>query len=361
MSGASEPRSAPARVGILGLGSIGASHAQALAELPERAQVVAVSGGGSGDVPGWPGARRESPEGLLAARDLDLLAIASPSELHAEQAIAAMESGIGAVVEKPIATTTDSATAVLQAARRSGAGLYPIAQRRLEEQHVAILDLLDAGDLGELILAEVRVHWHRDAQYYAAAPWRQQAPGGGSMINQGLHSIDMLSAVLGPVSSVCAHVATLGNGGQAEDTAVVSVQATSGALGAIVTSTATPPGDPALLTLRTTKGVIELSHTEITRWEIDGVAAPAARSNVAAGSGDPKAIGIAGHVQAWDDILTAWGTANQPAVTGLDAWRTIALIDGAYTSAATRQHVTIPQDPASNDPAAQDLASKDRA
>lgn len=336
---------APIRVGILGLGSIGRTHAAALATLAPQVELVAASGGGDEPVADWPQVARVGPEELLAREDLDLVAITSPSDLHAEHAAAAIEAGKSVVVEKPIATTTTDATTLIRLAREHGQHIFPIAQRRLEGQHVAIAQLLAAGELGEIRLGEVLVHWHRDAAYYAAAPWRSTMPAGGSLMNQGLHSADLLASFLGPIRSVSAHTATLGHGGQAEDTAAVTLAAASGALGVIITSTATPPGDPALLTLRTTKGSVDLSHTDIVRWDIDGVPAPTASSSVAAGSNDPAAIGIAGHVDAWTDITTAWRAGTEPGVSAADAWRTVALIDAAYTSAATGRRIDLPEEP----------------
>lgn len=334
-----------ARVGLVGLGSIGATHAAALAQLSDQADLVVASGGGDDPIESWPQAQRSTPGEILHRTDLDLIVVASPSNQHAEHAMAAMDAGTSCVVEKPIATTASDADALLRAAQSGTARLYPIAQRRLEEQHVAIKDLLDSGELGRLLLAEVVVHWYRDPQYYAASAWRTQMPGGGSLMNQGLHSVDLLSWFLGPLESVTGHVTTLGHGGEAEDTSVLAVRAAGGALGSVITTTATQPGDPALLTLRTTKGAIELSHTEIVRWEVEGVDRPEAHSEVAAGSADPKAIGIAGHVQAWNDVLAAWRNGTEASVTAVDAWRTVTLIDGAYTSARTGARVDLPAQP----------------
>ncbi|HLS14353.1 MAG TPA: Gfo/Idh/MocA family oxidoreductase [Beutenbergiaceae bacterium] len=341
---AHNPGADPIRVAILGLGSIGRTHAAALAALGPGVELVAASGGGQEPLEAWPDAERVSPQDLLTRDDVDLLAITSPSDNHAEHAAAAIKAGMSVVIEKPIATTTADASMLLRLAREHGRQIYPIAQRRLEDQHVAIRELLQSGQLGQITLGEALVHWHRDADYYAAAPWRSSMPAGGSLMNQGLHSADLLLSFLGPIASVSAHTATLGNGGNAEDTAAVTLAAESGALGVIVTSTATPPGDPALLTLRTTKGLIDLSHTDIVRWQIEGVPEPTASSDVAGGSNDPAAIGIAGHVQAWQDITAAWRAGAESGVRAVDAWRTVAMIDAAYTSAATGRRIEMPEE-----------------
>ncbi|ACQ81591.1 oxidoreductase domain protein [Beutenbergia cavernae DSM 12333] len=337
------------RVGILGLGSIGRTHAAALAHLAAGGVDVRVTAA-SGGTPealrtsGWPDAAHV-PAGELLGRELDVVVVATPSGQHAEHAVAALEAGADVVVEKPLATTTPDATRVLSVARERGRRVFPMAQRRLEAQHVAIRRLLDDGALGTLVLGEVLVPWVRDAAYYDAAPWRREMPAGGSLMNQGLHSVDLLSWFLGPLASVTAQTAVLGDGGPAEDTAVVTVRSAAGALGIVATSTATPPGDAARLTLRTDRGVIELAHTDVVRWEIDGVDRPSASSDVAAGSSDPAAIGIAGHVEAWRDVLEAHATGREARVRALDGWRTVALIDAAYRSAATGRLVDVPAAP----------------
>ncbi|SKC72813.1 Gfo/Idh/MocA family protein [Krasilnikoviella flava] len=340
----------PTTVGILGLGSIGRSHAAALAALARDGadvRLVAASGGSAEALrgAGWPDARHVTPTDLLTGGVPDVVAVATPSGRHAADAVAALDAGADVVVEKPLATTTDDATRVLEVAAARRRRVYPIAQRRLEAQHVAIRRLFDDGELGTLLLGEVLVPWRRDVAYYDAAPWRREMPAGGSLMNQGLHSVDLLSWFLGPVASVTAQTAVLGDGGPAEDSAVVTLRATAGALGIVATSTATPPGDPARLTLRTTRGVIELAHTDIVRWDVDGVPRPNASSEVAAGSNDPAAIGIAGHMQAWHDVLDARRAGREARVRAVDGWRTVALIDAAYRSAATGRRVDLPLPP----------------
>lgn len=338
----------PTRVAILGLGSIGRTHAAALREVGSDAAILVAASGGTPEMlteHGWPDAEHVAPSELIGRGDIDILVITTPSGSHAREAIAAVEAGHHVVVEKPIATTVEDATAVLQAARAADRRVYPVAQRRLEPQHRHIRRLLDDGTLGRPLLGEIRVHWYRDADYYAAAAWRAQMPAGGSLMNQGLHSIDLLSWFLGPIRSVTAQTATLANGGDAEDTAVLTLESAAGALGTVVTTTATPPGDAAALALRTDRGVLELAHTDVVRWDLPDVAPPDSTSGVQAGSSDPAAIGIAGHLDLWRDVLDAHRDGREATVGAVDGWRTVALIDAAYRSAETGQRVPVPDPP----------------
>src|SRR5699024_4945985 len=148
-------------------------------------------------------------------------------------------------------------------------------QSRLEPEVIAVRRALEAGTLGAVRLATTHVHWWRDEDYYAAAAWRgDPAGGGGSLMNQGVHNVDLLQWLAGPVESVTAQQATLAHDSSAEDTTVATVRFTGGALGLISTTTATPPGSPATLTLYCERGVVEIGQGEITRWDVDGVPAP---------------------------------------------------------------------------------------
>lgn len=333
------------RVGILGLGSIGATHARVLADFTDQVRLTAVSGGPPGRPAelGYAGVDHVRPEDLVKHPQVDLVVICSPSGVHAEHALAALHAGKHVVVEKPLALTVEDAEAVVAAAAGRGLFLSAISQRRLESQHVHLKRLIDAGRLGRPVLGETFVHWHRDDAYYSHADWRpRQAHGGGSLMNQGVHNVDMLRWLLGPVSAVTGQYATLGHDMDAEDTTVATVRFRSGALGVVVTSTATPPGQPARLALFTSLGTAEFAHTDLVRWDFPDVPPPAALAEVASGAADPAAIGLAGHRAQWQDILDALRTGRPPAVTGEDAVQTVRLLCAIYQAAETGATVQFP-------------------
>lgn len=321
------------RIGILGLGNIGRTHAEAIGALGDvNVRVTAYSGTGSVDGLNLALARRISPQELVSADDVDLIVIASPSELHASQAIAAMRAGKGVVIEKPLATTVIAARDVVATWRGTGVFGAMISQRRLESQHLKIKELLDAGELGRPLLGEVAVHWWREPTYYRAAPWRAQAPAGGVLMNQALHNVDLLTWFLGPAAEVCGLTANQHHQIEAEDTAAATVRFHSGALGVIVASTATPPGRPARLLLHTTTGFVEMDHADITHWSFPGVDAPEKTESIASGDSNPAAIGLSGHLAQWRDIVDAYRQDRQPAITIADGLPAVALIDAVYRS-----------------------------
>lgn len=327
-------------VGVLGLGSIGTSHARALQHLSDLAHLVAYSGGNSERAAeaGWPQAEQLAPEDLLTHPGVDVVTICSPSDGHGPQAIAALRAGKHVVVEKPLALTVTEAERVVALAADSRRVLSVISQRRLEPEYAAVKEMLTTGQLGQVRLATTHVHWWRDDDYYAAAPWRSQMDaGGGSVMNQGVHNIDLLNWLCGPVGRVTAQYATLGHDIDAEDTTVATVQFTSGALGLISTSTATPPGAPATVSIYTDRGTIELGQGEVLRWDVDAPNPAAMHEDTgpASGASDPAAIGVAGHVTQWRDVLAAITEGREPQITGQDGAQTVRLMAAIYHAART--------------------------
>ncbi len=332
----------PVGVGVLGLGSIGTTHARALGELAELAEVRAYSGGNESRSAeaGWPDAVRVEPEELVQRPDVDLVAVCSPSEYHADQAVAALEAGKHVVVEKPLALTVADADHVVELARRRGLLAAVISQRRFEPEYRAVEQLLADGTLGRVRLASTHVHWWRDDDYYRAAPWRaSMAGGGGSLMNQGVHNVDLLQWLCGPVTEVTAQYATLAHDIDAEDTTVATLRFTGGALGVLSTSTATPPGSPATVTLHLDRGVVELGQGEILRWDVDGVPRPSVTGAAASGAADPAAIGISGHVTQWADVLAAVREGRTPAVPAAEGAAVVRLMRAVYRAAETGRAV----------------------
>ncbi|SEF18832.1 Gfo/Idh/MocA family protein [Jiangella alba] len=333
-------------VGIVGLGSIGATHARALRDV-EGVEVRAVSGGApdAAAAAGWPDAVRLPPDEVLRHPGVDVVAVCAPTQWHAPLAVAAVEAGRHVVVEKPLTTDVADAVRLAVLQRERGRLVAMVAQRRFEPEYAALKSLADAGGLGAMRLGTTHVHWYRDDAYYAAAPWRtSMAGGGGSLLNQGVHNVDLLRWLCGPVEEVTAQYATLGRDMDAEDTTVATLRFASGALGLVSTSTATPPGAPATLALHGSAGVVELGQGEVLRWDVPGVPAPSSDGHVASGAADPLAIGVAGHARMWRAIVEAIGSGERYGADAQDAVDTVRLLCGIYEAArsGTRVRLTGP-------------------
>lgn len=328
-------------VGVLGLGNIGGSHALALGQMRGRVQLRAFSGG-SGEAAagaGWPEAEQVSFDELLARDDISVVAVCTPSGSHGRLALAALAAGKHVVIEKPMALSVSEAEEIVARAAQAELTVSVMSQRRLEPEVVAVRTALEQGSLGAVRLATTHVHWWRDEDYYSAAAWRRDAAdGGGSLLNQGVHNVDLLQWFAGPVQSVTAQQASLVHGPGAEDTTVATVRFVSGALGLISTSTATPPGTAATLTIHTDRGVVEVGQGEIVRWQMDGVPRPhlnRAPGRIGVGASDPTAIGYAGHVQQWTDILDAITSGGSPSISGQDGAATVRLLVAIHEAART--------------------------
>ncbi|MBN0042148.1 Gfo/Idh/MocA family oxidoreductase [Cellulosimicrobium cellulans] len=338
-------RGAGVGVGIVGMGSIGMLHARALRDLAPRARLVAYSGRTALDDGLTPGGRAAhvAPGDVLRHEGVDVVAVCTPSGSHARLALAALEAGRHVVVEKPLAVTVEDALLVERTARDRGLVVSMVSQRRFEPQHQALRRALDDGALGELRLVATHVPWYRDDDYYAAAPWRSStAEGGGSLMNQGVHNVDLLRWLCGPVESVTAQSGTLARtrslaetpGDLAEDTTVATLRLASGALGVVTTTTATPPGFPATLALHGSRGSVELAQDEVVRWDVPGVTPPTSGIS-AGGAADPLAIGHAGHRVQWERVLAALDGAAPPPVDVVDAVSTVRLLCAIREAAAT--------------------------
>lgn len=331
------------RIGIVGLGSIGQIHAAAIAQLPELGNVVGVSRAGDDALRAarLPDSARHSVEDLLASDDVDVVAICTPSDTHADLARRALSAGKHVVVEKPFATDSSAGRRVLELAEARGLMAVGISQRRYEPQNAEIAELLMANALGRPVTCEVSVPWYRDAAYYQAAPWRaSEGGGGGSLANQGLHSVDLALAFLGPVRQVTAQVANLGHDIAVEDTTVATLRFVSGALGVVMTTTCAYPGHAARLSLTTTKGRMSLEGAGVSEWTFE-TPPPTAEAPIPGGSSDPLAIGAAGHVAQWADILRSLRDGREPRVTGRNALHTAQVVEAIYRSAHRGQTVCL--------------------
>ncbi|MFZ5816509.1 MAG: Gfo/Idh/MocA family protein [Bacillota bacterium] len=329
----------PLRVGIIGYGSIGKVHEEVLSHC-EGVTVAAIAGRSAARPPGltadWHADYRE----LLRRPDIDLVVICTPSGLHGPQALEALEAGKHVVIEKPMALRLDEARAVIGCARRRGLFLSVISQRRMEPPHRYLKEAIASGRLGRPVLGEALVRWYRPQSYYDSADWRGTlALDGGALMNQGIHLVDLLLWLMGPVTSVSAHTATRTHRMEAEDTATASLRFESGALGLIAATTAAHPGFPAELNLFFERGSVLLSGSQVLRWEVPDLPPPPKAEPATGGASDPRAIGNAGHLAQWQEILDALRYRRRPLVAGEDGLAALALVLAIYESSQTGRAV----------------------
>jgi len=345
--------------GIVGTGVIAATHAQAIATLPD-AHLAAVTDvrPGAADAFGVAHGCAAEPDlaALLARPDVDVVCVCVPSGLHAEVGVQAAAAGKHLVVEKPVEVTLAAADRLIGAARDAGVALTVISQHRFDPGLVELRRLLDGGALGDLVLGEASTKWYRTQAYYDSAAWRGTlAFDGGALLNQGVHYVDLLRWCMGPVAEVTAVCATRAHQMEAEDVAIAMLRFTSGAVGTIVASTAVFPGFAQRLEITGTNGTVIVEDGEIVRAGLlDGgsrglaaadlaAAADQAASADQAAAADPAALAAAGHAAQIADLLAAVEEGRQPLVSAESGRDALEIVCAVYESARAGRTVVLPQ------------------
>jgi predicted dehydrogenase len=329
-----------------GSGSIGGVHVRALKDI-DRVRVVGLSSlreDRGQDIAMEHGCVfTTDPMALIRRDDVDLVSIATSSGSHAELALAAIAAGKHVVVEKPMAMTTEDARRVLDAARRQGVVVSVISQRRFEAIHQAVKRLLDEQALGKLLLLEAFCPYLRSQAYYDQAQWRGTVTeDGGALMNQAIHSVDLLLWFGGPAREVYGRCVTQTHSMEAEDLAVATITFASGALGTIMASTSIQPGFQATINLYGDKGTIKLEGASLAHFSVPGVTAPSdGEAQASTGVASPKLASHEHHRQQFADVIAAMETGRPPAVTGEDGLRAVELVCGVYRASATGRPVAL--------------------
>ena len=341
--------------GIVGAGVIAAVHAEAIGMVP-GARLVAVTDvvpESAKELADRYGCAAEPDlDALLARPDVDVVSICVPSGLHAEVGTQAVAAGKHLVIEKPIDVTLEAADRLIAAARAAGVVMTVISQHRFDTGLDELRRLLESGALGTLLLGDASTKWYRTQGYYDSAAWRGTwAMDGGSLMNQGVHYVDLLRWCMGPVAEVTAVCATQAHKVEVEDTALAIVRFASGALGTIVSSTAVYPGFSQRLEITGTEGTVVVEDGRIVLralrsgppgpGEPGGPAEPAA-APAADAAARPAGIDPDSHAAQIADLLRAIDQGREPSVTAASARETLAIVCAVYESARDGRTVVIP-------------------
>lgn len=328
-------------IGLIGGGNITETHARAARAIPGVA-IAAIYGTNVEKVTGLCRRHGGKPyqdfEAFLAHRPMDMVVIGSPSGLHATQGIAAARRGLHVLTEKPIDIGVARADALIDAAEKSGVKLGVIFQDRLKPDIGRLKQWLDRGSVGKPMLVDARVKWYRPPEYYGGSKWRGTLAldGGGALINQGIHSVDLLLWLFGDVARVQARTATLLHKIEAEDTAVAMLEFASGALGVFQVTTAAYPGYPRRLEVTGSQGTVLLEHDRITGVDLREVPADFAASTIGdknQSASSAAVTDIRGHQAVLEDFLCAIQQNTAPACDGIEGRRSIALVEAIYRAA----------------------------
>jgi UDP-N-acetyl-2-amino-2-deoxyglucuronate dehydrogenase len=274
-----------------------------------------------------------------------MVVIGSPSGLHAAQGIAASRRGLHVLTEKPIDISTQRANTLIEAAERNGVKLGVIFQDRLKPQIRRMKEYLVSGELGKPILADARVKWYRPPEYYASSRWRGTLAldGGGALINQGIHTVDLLIWLLGDIVRVQARSKTALHKMEGEDTAVAILEFANGTLGVLQATTAAYPGYARRLELTGSEGTLILDNDQIVatdlRTKSPNVCAEVS-SSPAESASSPVVSDTRVHRAVLEDFICAVQQDRTPICDGREGRRSLSIVEAIYRSARNSNHRT---------------------
>ena len=332
-------------VGLMGGGNISETHARAARAIPGL-EIAAIYGTNRDRVERFTTTHGGTPyldlDAFLNHKPMDFVAIGSPSGLHSVHGIAAARRGLHVLTEKPIEISTERADELIGAARESGVKLGVMFQDRFKPDIRRLKQWIDDGAIGKPLLIDARVKWYRSPGYYSESKWRGTLAldGGGALINQAVHTLDLLLWLFGDVVRVQARTATMMHAIQGEDTAIALLEFASGALGTVLATTAAFPGYPRRVEATGTQGTLILEHDRIIAADLRDVSG---RVSVSLPSGDnenvasPVVSDFSGHQAIFEDFVGAIRDNGTPACDGLEGRRSIALVEEIY-SVAQKNH-----------------------
>ncbi len=334
-------------LGILGGGNISETHLRAAREL-EQVKVAAVCGLNQQKVQQLAETVQAKAftdlDAFLDHRPLDAVAIGSPSGLHAEQGIAAARKGLHVLVEKPIDVTVEMADRLIEECQAAKVKLGVFFQDRVAPDIVELKHLLDSGRLGKPLLVSGHVRWHRPQEYYRGSRWRGTwaLDGGGALMNQGIHTVDLLLWLIGDVRRVYASTQTLYHDIEVEDTAVAALEFANGALGTLEAATSAFPGMPRKVVVSGTEGTATLEQDELVSVDLrnpsqlEGRAGSRSKNQSAS---SPLVSDVRGHRRILEDFLEAIRHDRRPLCDGREARRSVEVVRAIYASSSSGEPI----------------------
>ncbi len=336
-------------LGIIGAGNISETHARAAQETG-RIKVAAVFGQNSEKAERlaltYKATAYQDLESLLKHRPLDIVAIGSPSGLHAVQGIAAAQQGLHVLVEKPIDVNLQRADELIEHCQRARVKLGVFFQDRVAPDICKLKEMVDQGRLGKPILVSAQVKWYRPPEYYGNSRWRGTwaLDGGGALINQGIHTVDLLLWLLGDIERVSARTATLLHQIKVEDTLVATLEFANGALGTLEVATSVYPGYARRVELSGSEGTLILEQDRLTtlglreQSEVLITKEPGDKNDSAS---SPVVSNVGGHRRIFENFLLAIDTNVRPRCDGQEGRRSLEVVQAIYRSAHNCCHVEI--------------------
>ncbi len=342
--------------GIIGLGNISEMHAKAIKDMEGCALVAGL-------------ARREESaakfaatygckaytdlDAFLANEDMDIVTIATPSGQHLEGAIAAAKAGKHLVIEKPLEITKERAQQIIDVCQQYGVKLMGIFPSRFHEAPRLVKRAIDEGRFGRIVMADAQIKWFRSQAYYDSGAWRGtwDLDGGGALMNQGIHAIDLMQWFAGDVDEVFGFSATLTHERiEVEDTAVAVLRFKHGGLGVIEGTTSAYPGFLKRVEILGSKGSVVIEEESIVKWQFEDEQPQDQEirntfiNSTATGGGaaDPMAIGFHGHKRLFESFVHSIRSGSPVEIDGPSSLKAVEIIEAIYRSAKSGKKVKLP-------------------
>lgn len=341
--------------GIIGAGMIARFHARAIAEI-ENATLKGIYSRTSSKVDDFAKEHQCQPfyslEEMLQNKEIQVVCICTPSGQHLGPALKAIHAGKHCLIEKPLEITTERCDQIIEAAQKANIKAGVIFPSRFYKAEKQLHQAVKEKRFGNPVMGDAYVKWYRKPEYYQSGQWRGtwQFDGGGALMNQGIHSVDLLQWYMGPVLSVQA-VSTnaFHKEIEVEDTIVASLQFQNGALGVIECSTATFPGSLKRIEIRGTDGSAVLEEDQLIEWvfrhsteEDQAIKKSMHEGHLSSGgASDPSAISFLGHQLQIEDMIRAIEKGTDPLVTAIEGKKSVTIIEAIYESAKTGNKVII--------------------
>ena len=335
------------RAGIVGTGAIARLHARAYRNIgfSVRAVVDVNDAAARAFVAEHGGDVMADAEALCAHPDVDYVDVCTLPNVRLQIVELCAKHGKHVQVQKPIATTVAQARRMNDVAQAAGITLGVVSQHRFDESSEFLHAAIRAGRLGRILQCDAYVKWHRTDEYYGRpgkGTW--DVEGGGALINQAIHQVDLIRWLMGPVQDVCgAWQLGAAHEIESEDNLSVVLRFANGATGVIQASTAFWPGYPERIEIHGTKGTAIITGDRLTTWDVreDHGSTPPISQQAASGASDPMAISLEPFEQQFRDFAEAIRTGRTPAVSGQDGLVALEMVEAIYRACRTGERQTI--------------------
>ncbi len=342
--------------GIIGAGTISDIHAMAINSI-ENAKLVGVYSINKNKSDTFAHRNNctayDTMNELVNVHEIDIVCICTPSGIHLDPAIKCIEAGKHCLIEKPLEVTLEKCDRIIEAACKAGVKTGVIFPSRFYEASKQLKKSVDENRFGDLVLGDAYVKWNRSAGYYKSSAWRGtwEFDGGGALMNQGIHSVDLLQWYMGTVESVQSVTAKIRHKGiEVEDTIVSTLKFANGALGTIECSTAVFPGAFKRIEIMGTTGTAILEENNIIKWQFEQETfedeiiknTMAGGDILHGGVSNPADISFKGHQMQIEDMIHSIETGDKPLIDALEGRKSVEIVLAIYESARSERMVKIP-------------------